>query len=258
MDTLSLELYQYGFVVLAAVAAGVVNALAGGGTLITFPMLTVVGLSAVSANVTNTVALLPGYIGGTLAQANDLKGQERRLWWFIPAGLVGGLLGGYLLLISGEKLFRQLVPFLILMASLLLAVQEPVKAWLTRRMKEHAAKAPEEAGALVLGLAAIYGGYFGAGLGVIILAALGFVVEDTLTRLNAIKQAISFAANIAAAVFFVFSGPVVWSVALVMAVGALVGGSLGGRLAGRVKPSTLRWVVVTIGVVVSLIYFVRG
>ncbi len=255
---LELEIYQYGLVLLAAVAAGAVNALAGGGTLITFPMLTAVGVPAVWANVTNTVALLPGYIGGTLAQLNDLKGQGRRLWFFLPAGLVGGLLGGWLLLLSGEKLFRQLVPFLILLASLLLAVQDPVKAWLVRRAKENGHHIREGWATLPVGLAAIYGGYFGAGLGVIILAALGFVVDDNLTRLNATKQAISFATNLAAAVFFVFSGPVVWSAALVMAVGALAGGALGGRLAGRFKPATLRWLVVSIGVVVSIIYFVRG
>ncbi len=258
MDNLTLEFYQYALVVLAAVAAGAINAIAGGGTLITFPMLTAVGVPAVSANVTNTVALLPGYIGGTLAQFNDLKGQGRRLWLFIPAGLLGGLLGGYLLLLSGEKLFRQLVPFLILLASLLLAIQDPVKAWLARRAKAGAGKVHEGWAALPVGLAAIYGGYFGAGLSVIILAALGFVVDDNLTRLNAIKQAISFATNLAAAIFFVFSGPVVWSVALMMAVGALLGGALGGKLAGQVKPATLRWMVVTIGVVVSVIYFVRG
>jgi uncharacterized protein len=113
-------------------------------------------------------------------------------------------------------------------------------------------------GVLPVGLAAVYGGYFGAGLSVIVLAVLGLVLSDSLTRLNALKQAISFCVNTSAALFFVFSGQVIWSVALVMAVCALLGGALGGRLAGRIKPSTLRWVVVSIGVVVAVIYFVRG
>ena len=104
----------------------------------------------------------------------------------------------------------------------------------------------------------MYGGYFGAGLSVIVLAALGTTLDDNLTRLNALKQLIGFATNLAAAIFFVFSGHVVWGAAAVMAVGALLGGVLGGRLAGRVKPSTLRWIVVLIGVIVSIIYFVRG
>ncbi len=116
---------QFILVGLAALAAGAVNALAGGGTLITFPMLTAVGVPAVAANVTNTVALCPGYIGGTLAQIKDLRGQTKRLWFVIPAGVVGGLIGGILLLRTGEKLFTQLVPFLILLASGLLAVQDP-------------------------------------------------------------------------------------------------------------------------------------
>jgi uncharacterized membrane protein YfcA len=242
----------------AAVAAGAINALAGGGTLLTFPTLIAVGLPAVAANITNTVALCPGYIGGTLAQINDLRGQRSRLWITLPAGVIGGLIGGILLLQTGEKLFKELVPFLILLASALLAIQDPVRRWLTRRLNQQAGANMAPWSWLPVGLAAIYGGYFGAGLSVIVLAALGITMEDTLTRLNALKQLIGFAANVAAAVFFLFSGHVVWAAAAVMAVGALIGGTLGGRLAGRVQPSTLRWIVVSIGVVVSIIYFIRG
>lgn len=250
---------EYLLVALAAVGAGAVNALAGGGTLITFPTLVGLGLPAIAANVTNTVALVPGYFGATMAQMNDIRGQTRRLWWALPAGVVGGLLGGLLLLNTGEKLFRDLVPYLILLASGLLAVQDPLRAWLVRRAAQAGAKqTPEVWAALPVGLAGVYGGYFGAGLSVIVLAVLGLVLDDNLTRLNAIKQAIAFSVNIAAALLFVFSGKVVWTVALVMAVGALLGGALGGRLAGRIKPSTLRWVVVSIGVVVGLIYLLRG
>jgi uncharacterized membrane protein YfcA len=250
--------FDFVLVGFAALAAGAINALAGGGTLITFPMLVAVGIPAVAANVTNTVALCPGYFGGTLAQWNDLRGQKKRLWLIVPAGIVGGVLGGFLLLQTGEKLFKDLVPYLILLASGLLAIQDPVRAWLIRRMGEgHGAKL-EKLTWLPVGLASIYGGYFGAGLSVIVLSALGLTLEDTLTRLNALKQAIAFSVNVAAAIFFIFSGQVVWSAALVMAVGALIGGTLGGKLAGRIKPSTLRWTVVTIGVIVSIIYFVRG
>jgi uncharacterized protein len=242
---------------LAALAAGAVNALAGGGTLITFPMLTFLGVPAVAANVTNTVALCPGYFGGTLAQWNDLRGQKMRLWIVVPASIVGGVLGGFLLLQTGEKLFKELVPYLILLASLLLAIQDPVRAWLVHRLGEgHSGM--EKLAWLPVGLASIYGGYFGAGLSVIVLSALALTLEDTLTRLNALKQAVAFSVNVAAAIFFLFSGKVVWAAALVMAIGALIGGTLGGKLAGRVKPSTLRWTVVTIGVVISIIYFVRG
>src|SRR3972149_4424423 len=125
--------FEFVLVGLAAVPAGVVNALAGGGTLITFPMLIAMGVPAIAANVTNTVALCPGYLGATLAQSNDLRGQGRRLWLLLPAGVVGGVTGGILLLNTGERLFRGLVPFLILLAAGLLAVQDPLRAWLTRR-----------------------------------------------------------------------------------------------------------------------------
>jgi hypothetical protein len=163
-----------------------------------------------------------------------------------------------LLLNTGEKLFTRLVPFLILLASGLLAVQDPLRAWLTRRAAQAGSATTSEKWAMLpVGLAAVYGGYFGAGLSVIVLAVLGLTLEDTLTRLNALKQSVAFSVNIAAALFFVFSGKVVWPAALVMAVGALLGGSLGGRLAGRIKPATLRWIVVVIGVVVAIIYLVR-
>jgi hypothetical protein len=245
-------------VALAAVGAGAVNALAGGGTLITFPMLIAVGVPVVAASVTNTVALCPGYLGATVAQWNDLRTQTQHLWLLLPASVIGGVLGGILLLNSGERLFSALVPYLILLAAGLLAVQEPVRTWLVRRSQETGSRAHSPAWSTgAVGLAAVYGGYFGAGLSVIILAVLALVLDDSLTRLNALKQAIALIVNVAAAIFFLFSGQVYWFAALVMAVGALVGGALGGRLAGRIKPSTLRWTVVTIGVLVAVIYWVR-
>lgn len=254
-----LEGLDFVFIGLAALAAGAINALAGGGTLITFPVLIAVGIPAVASNVTNTVALLPGYLGGTLAQWKDMKEQSHRLWYILPASVVGGLLGGVLLLYTGEKIFRQIVPYLILAASLLLAVQDPVRKWLARRAEQHSGgKVSELWSTLPIGLAAIYGGYFGAGLSVIVLAALGLTMDESLTKLNALKQGVAFSVNMAAAVFFVFSGLVVWEVVLVMAVCALLGGWLGGKLAGSVKPATLRWMVVTIGVVVAIIYIARG
>jgi uncharacterized membrane protein YfcA len=253
-----LTLLDFILIGLAGIAGGAVNALAGGGTLITFPMLTAVGIPKVSANVTNTVALSPGYLSATFAQLKDLKGQAKRLRFLAPAGVLGGLTGGYLLLNTGEKLFSQLVPYLILLACGLLAIQDPVRKWLVQRTaRRGGSHIPEPWVIPPVYLAGIYGGYFGAGLSVIILAVLGVILEDTLTRLNALKQAVAFSVNIAAAVFFLFSGKVVWSAALVMAAGAIIGGMLGGKLAGRIKPSSLRWVVVTIGVIVAVTYLVR-
>ncbi len=249
-------------VALAAAAAGAVNALAGGGTLISFPALVAVGVPPVAANITNTVSLTPGYLGATVAQLRDLRGQGRRLWLLLPVSAVGGLAGGLLLLKTGEATFRTLVPWLILGASGLLAIQQPVKRWVASRATaagETGRGRARDAGVMAAGgVAAVYGGYFGAGLSVIILAVLGLAIDESLTRLNAVKQAMSFAVNVAAALLFVFSGETVWVAAGVMAVGAIVGGVAGGRLASRVKPKTLRRVVVAIGVIVAAIYFAKG
>lgn len=255
MDPLSLT--DFLLILAAAVAGGAVNAIAGGGTLITFPMLTAVGIPAVAANVTNTVALSPGYLGGTMAQRADLRGQRERLWRLVPVGAVGGIAGGLLLLASGERLFRGLVPYLILLACGLLAFQPRIRTWLTAPRRAMRARQDPWLSALPVFGAAIYGGYFGAGLSVIVLAVLGLCLTDNLTRLNALKQGIAFAVNIAAAAFFVFSGHVVWPAAAVMAGGALGGGVLGGRLAGRVSPETLRRVVVIIGCGVAGLYLAR-
>jgi uncharacterized membrane protein YfcA len=243
---------------LAAVAGGLVNALAGGGTLITFPMLTAIGVPPVAANVTNTVALCPGYLGATFAQLKDLRGQGQRLWLLMPAGVLGGIGGGILLLHTSDHTFRKLVPYLILLAVGLLFFQDRLRNWVMGRVSETGAKIVHEAWSIVPVIpAAVYGGYFGAGVSVMVLAVIGLVLDDSLTRLSALKQAISFSINIAAAVFFVLSGRVLWPAALVMAIGALAGGALGGRLAGKIKPITLRRVVVAIGLMVAIIYFVR-
>jgi uncharacterized protein len=242
----------------AAVAAGAINALAGGGTLITFPTLLALGVPPIIANVTNTVALCPGFMGGILAQLKDLTGQRRRFFVFLGASAVGGVIGSTLLLCTGERAFMAVVPFLILIASCLLALQGLIGGWLARRTIRVEAKSNSETGAvIVIGLAAIYGGYFGVAMSVVVLSLLGLMIRDTLTRLNAIKQTVAFGANGAAAILFILSGKVVWSIALVMAVGALIGGTLGGRLAGRIKPDTLRWTVVSIGIALAIIYFSR-
>ena len=242
----------------AAVAAGAINALAGGGTLITFPTLLALGVPPIIANVTNTVALCPGFLGGILAQLKDLSGQRKRFWTFLGASAIGGVIGSILLLRTGERAFQALVPYLILLASCLIAVQGLLRLWLLRRSIRLEAKSKSEIWAVVpVGLAAIYGGYFGVAMSVVVLTLLAWMINDNLTRLNAIKQTVAFGANGAAAVIFIFSGKVVWLIALVMAAGALIGGTLGGRLAGHIKPDTLRWTVVSIGIVLAIIYFTR-
>ncbi len=252
-----MSLLNFLLIGIGAFAAGLVNALAGGGTLISFPILTALGIPPVAANITNTVALCPGYLGATLAQRDLLADQKHRLWWYLPAALLGGLAGALLLLASGERLFSAVIPWLILLATILMAVGEPLNQWLARHQTQDAATSQEAFVAVPIALASVYGGYFGAGLSVIILAVLESTLRDSLTRLNALKQAIAFAANIAAAIVFVFSGQVVWLVAVVMAACALLGGAVGGKLAGRLNPVVLRWVVVGIGLIVSIYYFIK-
>jgi uncharacterized protein len=245
-----------GWLGLAAVAGGAVNALGGGGTLITFPALTAIGIPAVAANVTNTVALCPGYLGATWGQRRDLAGQRLRVRLLAPIGAIGGILGGVLLLCTGEQMFRALVPYLILLAVGLLALDNPLRKWESGLAGGDGARREAWAAAPVF-LASIYGGYFGAGMSVIVLAVLALALHDSLTRLNALKQSIAFSVNMAAALFFLFSGKVVWSAVLVMSVGSLAGGVAGGMLAGWVRPAVLRAFVVVFGIAVAVVYFVR-
>jgi uncharacterized membrane protein YfcA len=241
----------------AAVAAGVVNAVAGGGSLISFPALIAAGLPPVVANVTNTVALCPGYLGATFGQRRDLKGQRPRLRLLLPLAGLGGMAGALLLLNTSTSLFEGLVPWLILFGSALLAVQEPLKGWLNRRLEHHGHQGSPLLSTVPVFLAAVYGGYFGAGLSVIVLAVLALTLEDTLTRLNGLKQALAFLTNITSALLFLFSGQVAWAAVFWMASGAILGGALGGRMAGSIDPNALRWVVVVLGTAIGLLYLRR-
>jgi uncharacterized membrane protein YfcA len=248
---------HYGFLAIAAVAAGLINALAGGGSLITFPTLMAVGIPPVMANVTNTVALCPGYLGATLAQKKDLHGQQKRIQLLLPSAVIGGIIGGILLLNSSDQVFDRLIPFLILLAAALLAFQDTLRSWLQRRQGDKKGNIPEIWAVLPIALASIYGGYFGAGLGVIELAILGLFLKDNLTRLNALKQLLSLVVNVAASWFFLFSNQVYWSAAIVVAIGSLIGGLLGGKLARIISPSYLRWTVVILSIITATVYFLR-
>jgi uncharacterized membrane protein YfcA len=248
---------EFAIIGIAAVLGGLVNALAGGGSLIVFPALIAIGIPSVAANVTHTVALTPGYLGGAFGQREDLRGQGKRLWIFLPAGAIGGLFGGFLVLWVGEGVFHVLVPFLILFASGLLAMQDWVRRWIAERAGR-AGTVPGEGRAIIpVSLASIYGGFFGAGVSVIVLAVLALVIDDTITRLNALKQFISFAISAAAAVFFLFSGMIVWSLVPIMVVGSVAGGMMGGKLASRINPVTLKWTVVGAGFIIGMIFLVQ-
>ena len=182
-----------------------------------------------------------------------------RLWVCVPAAIIGGLAGGMILLRTHERTFQALVPYMLFTASALLALQERVRAAVVRRLSnpQHA-QHNAMAVAVPVALAGVYGGFFSAGMSVIVLAVLGATLDDTLTRLNALKQAVAFSVNIAAAVFFLFSDQVLWVAAAVMAAGALIGGAIGGRVASRMKPGALRWIVVTVGFALAIYYWCKN
>jgi uncharacterized membrane protein YfcA len=242
----------------AAVVAGCVNALAGGGTLVSFPVLLALGVPPLAANVTNAIALCPGYLGATLSQLPNLSGQGRRLKILAPASIAGGVAGAMILIHTGERTFTALVPWMILLASLLLAIQDTVRRAITQHLQTHAT-APEVpwSTTLAIGAASIYGGFFSAGMSVLLVAVLGLTLSDNFTRLNALKQVLAFNVNVAAVAYLLWSDYVIWSTVVVMAVGALLGGALGGRIASRVAPAKLRWCVVVVGVCVAIAYWAK-
>lgn len=217
--------------------------------------MTAVGVPAVHANATNTVALCPGYIGGTIAQRADLEGLAGHVRPQLVAAALGGLLGSILLVLSPESLFRAVVPWLILAAAVLLLVQGRLRAWTARHHHDGEPKRTVEI--LAVGMTSVYGGYFGAGLGIMLMAVMGLFSDLPFTRLNAVKQLLAFVVNIFAASFLVFSGKVEWSLVLVMAPCALLGGQLGGRVAGSVSPQKLRYAVIVFAFSVAIVYLLR-
>jgi uncharacterized membrane protein YfcA len=244
----------------AAAVAGAVNALAGGGTLVSFPTLVALGVPAVGANVTNTVALSPGYLSGTWAQRGDLRSQLAWARLMSLTAALGALCGSILLVVIPEKAFRVSVPYLILAACALLFFQDRLRSMMSlpEPSEEGGDVAPPWRPAIipVILVAAAYGGFFGAGFGIILLAVLGVFSPEPLAKLNALKQALQFVVNVAAAVFFVFSGRVVWPLVPVMAAAAIVGGFAGGRLATVIDSVLLRRAVVVAGVGVAIALWV--
>ena len=239
---------------LAALSAGAINAIAGGGSLITFPVLLASGLPAVTASMTNTVAMCPGYFGATIAQRRDLVGQGSRALRLVPLSLAGSLAGAWILLNTTEKSFQTIVPFLLLFAAGLLGAQGQLRSYLTQHTRGGHSMA---FAILPVAFSAVYGAYFGAGMGVIILAILAVVVEDTMLRLNALKQLLSLIINTCAAIVFLFAGHVDWQVALIIAVASLAGGLIGGKLATRIPEALLRWLAIAVALVVAGVYFAR-
>jgi uncharacterized membrane protein YfcA len=249
----------YLVIAIAAFVAGAINSIAGGGTLISFPALMYIGVPPVMANATNTVAIWPGSFAGVLGFREDIKKLQRWLLWLMIPSLLGGLTGALILLHTPEKTFARIVPLLILGATLLLAAQEMITRKLNRFLSSH--DNPTR-GWVVFAftfqfLVSIYGGYFGAGMGILMLAALGLIGMHDMHQMNGLKNLLAICINGVAAIYFAVQGAVVWSHVLIMAVASILGGFAGARLAHRLGRKFVRGAVVVIGLVMTVVLFLR-
>ncbi|MCL2542670.1 MAG: sulfite exporter TauE/SafE family protein [Nocardioidaceae bacterium] len=233
----------------AGVVAGGVNTIVGSGSLLTFPTLLAVGYSPVVANVSNTVGICGGTISGTFGYRRELRGQRRRALGFGSASLLGAIVGVVLLLRLPGSVFASVVPVLILLACALIAAQP----WIARRLAGVRTQHLGIAGYVGIFLTGVYGGYFGAAQGVILMALLGLVMDDDLQRLNALKNVLAGIVNVVAAVLFIALTHVAWTAALLILAGSLVGGRIGAHYGRRIPPQVLRWTIVVVGTAVGLI-----
>jgi uncharacterized membrane protein YfcA len=235
--------------------AGAVNAIAGGGSLISFPALLACGYSPLTANVTNSLGVVPGTVGGSIGYRRELAGQGRRMISLGVPIVLGAIAGAVVLLVTPESAFDVVVPFLVAASCLLVLFQPRLARLLASRSSD---REPEHSRILAVSmfLAGVYGGYFGAAISVLLLGLLGLFVADGMQRLNALKGALAGTANLVAAVVFVFAGPVAWPAAGLLAGGSIVGGRLGAGLARKVPPTPLRICIAVAGLVVAVVLLV--
>jgi uncharacterized protein len=241
----------------AGFLAGGVNALAGGGSLITFPSLIAIGLPSVEANVTNSVSVFPGYVSSVVGSRADLAGQRRRLRTIVPAGVLGGIAGCALLLLTPARAFDLIVPFLVLAAAATLAFQDRLRG-LVGHPRALSPRRQMITLQTVVFVGAVYGGYFGAALGVMYVAALALVLDESLNRINALKNVLSASVGLVTLVVFAIFAPINWGAALTLAPATIVGGYAGARLARRLPARVLKIVIVTFGTVIGLVLLYRA
>jgi hypothetical protein len=243
--------------IVAGFAAGGVNAIAGGGSLITFPSLIATGLPSVDANVTNSVSVFPGYVSSVFGSRADLVGQGRRVRRILPAAVVGSALGCGLLLVTPGRVFEIIVPFLVLGAAATLAFQERLRG-LVGHPRHMSARRAAVTLQVVVFVGAIYGGYFGAALGVMYVAALALILDEPLKRINALKNTLSATVGFVTVIVFGLFGPVHWGAVLTLAPATIAGGYAGARLARRLPARVLKAIIVTFGTIVGLILLYKA
>jgi hypothetical protein len=240
---------------LSGVAGGVINALAGGATLLTFPAMLAAGLPPITANASNAVAIVPGHLLAVLADRGKVLPLDAKLWSSVLVCLLGGAIGALLLLALPERLFVLPVPALIGIATLLFLFSPRIAAWAEARRGD--AEPSRGLGLSVLGLSSIYGGFFGAGLGVILTAVLSIADPDDIRRVKALKNLLATSVSMAAVVIFIAERAVRWPETLTMLSGALVGGYLGGTLVRVLPAIVVRWFVIVTGAAMTIVYAVK-
>jgi hypothetical protein len=247
LGTTSLSTSHIVWLLLGGLGAGIFNGVAGGGSLISFPLLLALGYPALTANVTNTVGIWPGYVGGAAGFRHQISGQRERLVRLSPIAVLGGIVGAILLLTTSSATFKSIAPWLVLGASILFAAQP-----LLRRALDGASPATPRTRPLLLAggmfLASVYGGYFGAGMGVMLLAILGLALPDTIARTSGLRTALSILVNGVAAAVFLIHGGLAWRAVGLLAAGSLIGGWVGARVALSIPAAALRVVVVAVGI----------
>jgi uncharacterized membrane protein YfcA len=244
----------------AGIAAGAINSVAGGGTLVSFPSLVAFGEPEIVSNATNTAAMWPGSLSSAFGYLKDTPVQRGLLIMLAIPSLAGGLLGAVILVITPADTFKRVVPFLVLFATLLLASRDIISRRLRNdpATKEHVTTLGRIWGVLFQLFVATYGGYFGAGIGILMLGSFSIMGLRNIHEMNAIKTPLAAIINVTAFFFFALKGLVAWPLAILMAVGAIIGGYVGARSAKRVNPRLVHYVVVAIGLLVSAWFFVKS
>jgi uncharacterized membrane protein YfcA len=250
---------QAAFLLATAVLAGALNSVAGGGSFLSFPALIFTGVPPIQANATNSVALWPGSIAGAGAYRKELAGQRSILLLLSGVSLVGGLIGAVLLLHTPKDTFTRLIPFLLLFATLLFAFGRRIAAILRRhRSAGHANPRALSVGvALVQLVIATYGGFFGGGIGILMLASLSLTGMENVHEMNAVKTVLTSCINGIAVVTFIVAGAIYWPEALVMIVGAIAGGYGGAAAARKLPPEAVRWFVIAVGLIMTVVFFIK-
>ena len=249
-------MFEYGLITAAAFFAGILNAIAGGGSFLTFPALVYIGIPPVPANATSAVAVFPGYFSSTIGYIEEIKAFDRKqLWQLILMACAGGIAGAMLLLITPGALFRGLAPWLLLLATLLFAAGDKISLWMERQ-RNGGGNAEARSHPLAVLLVSTYGGYFNGGLGIILLALFSAMGFRDLNLMNGLKNGLSFLLSAVSVLTFAIAGVVHWPQALVMMLFATIGGFVGARIARKLPRAWVKRFIVTVGALMTIAFFV--